>query len=649
MIDDLDVEVEETVTVTLDAITTSDPSVVVGAASSATISIEDNEVANVVSVEATTLASEPTSNGAFTVSLDTVAATDTVIGYSVGGTATEGTDYTPLSGTVTIPGGSISALLDLAVLDDQIVEGAESVVITLDEVTQGDNNIILGATNTAIITITDDDVIGGAAVLEVTANSTNVQNSTFGSDSFQISNTGTKDITQVTIDVTDALYPDSVFDPFGVAGDSLAKFLTINSAGGTGVVAPSEASYIGAGGQAGYEGIQLSLDPSTSGGFNPGETVSFSADMDPNSIAGSSKATLESGSNPSWDVGGISGAELIGSNFTVTFSDGTTATGQLQGVGNQAGSQGIASQDALNIPVTLTVNGLGAGSVGTYNLDGPIMIVNGPIGATVRVVLTKGFIFPTANAFFNSPDPDEQAYAPILQAQLDALAGSDFPANNSVEFQTVDVVLTDSNQDISGAFDFSSVPIYDLPGEDQLPLGFVASVIDPDNDDLPLGPVTAPIYLEYAAGTVVSIAAGSNGNETGPVSGKFTVSLTTATTVDTVIAYSVAGTATAGADYTPLSGTVTILANETSATIDVAVLNDLIEEGTENVIVTLDTITSGDPSVVLSTATEATVTLADDAQSLRSAVQTGVDTDIKARMMHVSIGIANANNIERHR
>src|SRR5262245_3710711 len=56
--------------------------------------------------------------------------------------------------------------------------------------------------------------------------------------------------------------------------------------------------------------------------------------------------------------------------------------------------------------------------------------------------------------------------------------------------------------------------------------------------------------------------------------------------------------ATAGSDYTALTGTVTILAGQTTADISVAVLNDSLVEATETVIVTLTGL-SGDPEITL--------------------------------------------------
>ncbi|MGB5634434.1 MAG: hypothetical protein WBM86_16855 [Waterburya sp.] len=326
----------------------------------------------------------------------------------------------------------------------------------------------------------------GKASLEITANNNDVQISNFGDNSFQITNLGDKKIAQIDIDVTNALYPDSVFDPFGQAGDTTSKALNIDNNGSTGVIDRGKAAYIGVGGRSGYKGLQLKFNNNVDGGFEPGETIGFSVDMDPNSVAGSEKGPLDDGSSPSWDVGGVSGAELIGSTFTVTFTDGSTATGQLQGNNNQGGSKVLADQDSPDLDVSLTVNGLDEGSIGTYNSNGPSVIVNGPAGETARIVLTKGFIQPVIS------------YASFLEDQLNALVGTDFPANNAVEFQTVDILLTGVDQDISDKFDFSGVPVYDFEGDDQLPIGFVASIIDADNDDFALGEVTAPIYLQFS-------------------------------------------------------------------------------------------------------------------------------------------------------
>lgn len=111
-----------------------------------------------VSVTNTTDASEPSTNGVFTVNLSTASATDTVVGYSVAGTATAGTDYTALSGAVTISANTTSATISVPVIDDSLVEGGETVIITLTGVTSGTASLSSTAADlTATNTISDDD------------------------------------------------------------------------------------------------------------------------------------------------------------------------------------------------------------------------------------------------------------------------------------------------------------------------------------------------------------------------------------------------------------------------------------------------------------------------------------------------------------
>ena len=342
----------------------------------------------------------------------------------------------------------------------------------------------------------------GSAELTITPGG-GIQKSNYGGNSFRVTNTGDKDIASITINVDGALYPDAVFDPFGVAGDSTSKPLTIDTDGGTGVQAPNGATYVGKGGAAGYDKIKLDFSSSKSGGFDPGESLGFSIDMDPNSVAGSQKGPLDRGSSPKWDVGGVSGAELIGSTFKATFTDGTSAKGQLISDGSQSGAQARATQKAEVAAPVLEANGLGEGAVGAYGDGGPSVTIQGQAGQTARVVLTKGFIQPVENEFSG-------AYKAQLDAQLRALAGSDFPANNAVEFQTVDVTLDGTVQDISGLFDFDRVRGVSLGSEDDLPLGLVAAVVD--GAGMPRSAVTKPIYLghdeELGGGT------GGGGGET---------------------------------------------------------------------------------------------------------------------------------------
>ena len=182
-----------------------------------------------------------------------------------------------------------------------------------------------------------DDPVGSAHI-GVHETDNDITKSSFAPGSFEITNTGDKRITQVEFDISGAILPDAVIDPFGLAGDTATKELTIDSAGGTGVdQTPDASNYVGAGGAAGYEGLILTFDNAVNNGFETGETVTFSIDLDPNSLLGARKALLDAGSTFNWDAAGISGAEIIGSHVTVTYEDGSTSSSQLIHSGTDAG------------------------------------------------------------------------------------------------------------------------------------------------------------------------------------------------------------------------------------------------------------------------------------------------------------------------
>ncbi len=159
-IDDADVELDETVTVTLDAGT----GYTVGAPNSADVTITSDDVVPVseVSIINTTDGSEngagAVTNGVLTINQTFATVTDTEIGYSVAGTSTSGLDFSALSGTATITAGQFSTIITVPVLEDAIVEGSETVIITLTGVTSGTAVLDpVPANLTATNTILDDD------------------------------------------------------------------------------------------------------------------------------------------------------------------------------------------------------------------------------------------------------------------------------------------------------------------------------------------------------------------------------------------------------------------------------------------------------------------------------------------------------------
>ncbi|MDA1016544.1 MAG: VCBS domain-containing protein, partial [Planctomycetota bacterium] len=124
-------------------------------------SLEDRTLLSSVSITANDPdAAEPADDGQFTVSLDfnrgdTIPTSDVVVNYTVGGTATNGTDYATLSGSVTIPVGQTSATIEVDVVDENLVELDETVTVTINSVS--DPTVLIGVDNSATVTISNDD------------------------------------------------------------------------------------------------------------------------------------------------------------------------------------------------------------------------------------------------------------------------------------------------------------------------------------------------------------------------------------------------------------------------------------------------------------------------------------------------------------
>ncbi|MEL6319952.1 MAG: Calx-beta domain-containing protein [Cyanobacteria bacterium J06626_14] len=121
-----------------------------------------------VSIAATQNGAEPGTDGQFTVSVTEALPIDLIVNYTIGGTATAGgnNDYNALSGVVTIPANSTSAVINVDVNDDSAVEGNETVVVTLNSIQDASGSPLANSgsifgTNTATVTISDNDGSSG--------------------------------------------------------------------------------------------------------------------------------------------------------------------------------------------------------------------------------------------------------------------------------------------------------------------------------------------------------------------------------------------------------------------------------------------------------------------------------------------------------
>ncbi len=141
-----------------------------GTTKTGTVGIVDNDPAPTITVAATdAIAGEPKTGEAPNPGVVTLTRTGNLskaltVNYTLGGTATNGTDYGNLTGTVTFTPGSATALVNVVPIDDTLVEVNETVIFTLATGT----GYTVGTAKTATLTITDNDVVPPTITVAVT-------------------------------------------------------------------------------------------------------------------------------------------------------------------------------------------------------------------------------------------------------------------------------------------------------------------------------------------------------------------------------------------------------------------------------------------------------------------------------------------------
>ena len=123
-----------------------------------------------------------------------------------------------------------------------------------------------------------------------------------------------------------------------------------------------------------------------------------------------------------------------------------------------------------------------------------------------------------------------------------------------------------------------------------------------------IGTPSATVTIADSAAMVSIVATTPNASEVGPANGLFTVTRSGGNLAAALnVTVAITGTATNnGVDYGTISTNVNIPANQTTATVPVAVVQDNLVEGNETVILTIQS----SPTYGIGTAT-ATVTIAD--------------------------------------
>ena len=282
----------------------------------ATVSIADDDDAPTLSV-AVDPASIAEAAGTSTVTVSTGAttfATDQPIGLTLGGTATETTDYTIGSTSLTLTAGATSVTTTVTAVQDTIDEPDETVIVSASN-----GSTAIGM---ATVTITDDD---DAPTLSIAVDPASIAEAA-GTSTVTVSTGATTFATEQTISLTLGGTATET-DDFTIASTSLTL-----AAGATSVTTTVSA-------------VQDTIDESN-------ETVIVTADNGPTAI-GSATATITDDDDAptlTFSVSAASIAEAAGtSTLTVgtgtgsTFETGQTITLSLSGTAAETDDFTVAS------------------------------------------------------------------------------------------------------------------------------------------------------------------------------------------------------------------------------------------------------------------------------------------------------------------
>jgi subtilase family serine protease len=107
-----------------------------------------------IAVAAATATEAGPVNGTFTVSRGASQSSPLTVYVRTGGTAANGTDYSAIPASVTIPAGAASTTVDVVPVDDTLLESNETVTLTVS----AGVGYVVGSPSTGTVTIVSDDV-----------------------------------------------------------------------------------------------------------------------------------------------------------------------------------------------------------------------------------------------------------------------------------------------------------------------------------------------------------------------------------------------------------------------------------------------------------------------------------------------------------
>lgn len=516
----------------------------------------------------------------FTVSLGAANPVDVTVDYeTLADSATAGVDFQSVSGTVTIPATQLSATIEVPILGDTLHEFDETFSLVLSNVTGAEL-----VDPTGVATILDDDPPPSVSINSVSAPEGNVGTS----NALFLVTLSTASGRPITVDFATA-------NGSAIAGtDYVAQSGTLTFDPGTTsrtISVPVSGDVL----DEDDETFFVNLSNPSNVVLDVDQGVGTILDNDPPpSVSIDSVSRVEGNSGTANAVFTLSLSAASGKQVSVNFatSNGSATAGAdyESTSGSAMFAPGITSQ-TISVPIigdlldendeTFFVNLTGAINATIGAGEGAGLIVDNdepPTLAINDVSLTEGNSGTTNMVFTVSLSVASGRAVSVnySTASGTAAAGQDFNATSGtlnfapgVTTQTISVpIVGDTLDELDETYFVNLSSAVNASIADGQGLGTIL-----DNDAPPAMSISDVSVVEGNLGTTNAV---------------LTVNLSVASGRTVTVNYATAnGSATAGADYTAQSGTLTFPAGTTSRTITVPIAGDLLDESDESFFVNL--------------------------------------------------------------
>ena len=536
----------------------------------------------VVTVVATdAVAGEPANNGQYTLSRTGSTASALTVNVAMGGTATNGADYTTIPATVTFAAGAATAVVNLSVIDDTFAEGTETATLTVlagsgytpgslgNKSNPAASNARVRPSSSATVSIADNETGGGEPITLNAVDSGwydstgfhNPSNTNYvvGDDSNTLyRNWFTFNLPTLTAPIITAQLKVNTFDYSSPQPSETYELRDVTTAVPTLTAGGSDKTAIYADlGDGAIYGSQTYTnaddDKFRTIDLNAAAISALTAKSGQAFALGGLLATLDTIANIEY-VFGFSGPvpgdiQLILNTgtlptVTVVATDANAAEGTPANPGQFTLTRSGDSAAALTVNVTLT---------GTAT--------NGTDYTTIPTTVT--FAVGSATALVNLAVIDDTLSEPLETAILTITPGSGYTVG-------------------SGA----------------------SATVSITNNDPPIIPIITVVATDPSAAETIT------GTPTNP--GVFTLSRTGATTSALTVNLAMSGMATNGSDYSTIAATATFAAGSATALVNLNVIDDTLAEGPETAILNL----IAGAGYLLGSSANATVTIADNEAAL---------------------------------